>query len=358
MESPQDPTNNKQTPSSLESLFPPLEREPRIELLERITDGAKISKDYIMLMILSTSLASLGLLQGSTAVVIGAMLVAPLMGPLIGAGMGITQGNAVLFRVSLKGVFAGIAIGFMVSLLIGLLNPGFEPSMEIEARGEPDLLDLGIAFLSGFVAAYAIANTKLASSIAGVAIAAALVPPLAVVGVALMIGQPIISLNASLLLATNIVAIMLGASAAFRILGLHKSIQEDNKPKWMHIALMFLGLSTVLLIVPLHEKYSAKQKIGLSKPLILPVSADTRDRVQQYLATQANVELVTMGRSSMEPDSGVIVLLAGYGLVDKALGINLRRIIRETRKQGVPVQIYLFKGDKLDEDDPSNRQKR
>ena len=67
--------------------------------------------------------------------------------------------------------------------------------MEIEARGEPYLLDLCVAFLSGFVAAYAFANTKLASSIAGVAIAAALVPPLAVVGVALMIGRPTISLN-------------------------------------------------------------------------------------------------------------------------------------------------------------------
>lgn len=91
MERPKDPTKIEQTHSFLESLFPPLEREPRIELLERITDGAKISRDYIMLMCLSTSLASLGLLQGSTAVVIGAMLVAPLMGPLIGAGMGITQ---------------------------------------------------------------------------------------------------------------------------------------------------------------------------------------------------------------------------------------------------------------------------
>ena len=352
METPEDPIKPEQAPSFLASLFPSLEREPRIELLERITDGAEISKDYIMLMILSTSLASLGLLQGSTAVVIGAMLVAPLMGPLIGAGMGITQGNAVLFRVSLKGVFVGVAIGFLVSLLIGLLNPGFEPSMEIEARGEPDLLDLGIAFLSGFVAAYAFANTKLASSIAGVAIAAALVPPLAAVGVALTIGQPDISLNASLLLATNIVAIILGASTAFRMLGLHKSIQADHKPKWIQIALILLGLSTVLLIVPLHEKYSAKQKIGLSKPLILPVSADTRDQVQQYLATQGNVELVTMGRSSMEPDSGVIVLLAAYGPTEKALGTNLRRIIRETRKQEIPVQIYSFKGERLDEDSP------
>ena len=347
MKRQEEVTKKEQAESFITSLFPPLDRETRIELLDRITDGAKISKDYIMLMILSTSLASLGLLQGSAAVVIGAMLVAPLMGPLIGAGMGITQGNAILFRESLKGVFAGITIGVLVSLLIGLTNPGFEPSMEIEARGEPDLFDLEIAFLSGFVAAYAFANTKLASSIAGVAIAAALVPPLAVVGVALTIGEPVISLNASLLLATNIVAIILGAFFAFRLLGLHRAITADHKPKWIQVALMLLALSTVLLIVPLHDRYSTKQKVGTAKPLILPVSADTREQVQQYLATKTNVELVTMGRSSIEPDSGVIMLLATYGPIDKELGSNLRRIIRETRKKDITVQIYSFKGDKL-----------
>lgn len=352
MERPEDPSKHEEAQSFLQSLFPPLEREPRIELLERIIDGAKISKDYIMLMLLSTSLASLGLLQGSAAVVIGAMLVAPLMGPLIGAGMGITQGNVVLFRDSLKGVLAGIAIGFTVSLLIGLVNPGFEPSMEIEARGEPDLLDLCVAFLSGFVAAYAFANTKLASSIAGVAIAAALVPPLAVVGVALMIGQPVISLNASLLLATNIVAIILGASFAFRLLGLHKSIQTEHKPKWIHITFMVLVLSTVLLIVPLHEKYSTKQKTGLTKPLMHPVAAETRVQVQKYLATQTDVELVSLGRSSMEPDAGVIVRLVAYGPVDDSLGSGLRRVIRETREKHIPVKIYVFKGYKIEEDDP------
>ena len=117
--------NKNKAQSFLESQFQPLAREPRVELLERITDSAKISRDYIMLMCLSASLASLGLLQGSTAVVIGAMLVAPLMGPLIGAGMAVTQGNVLLFHTSLKGVFVGITIGFMVSVLIGLLNPGF-----------------------------------------------------------------------------------------------------------------------------------------------------------------------------------------------------------------------------------------
>lgn len=349
MEKSEETTRIEQTKTFLTTLFPPMERQYRIELLDRIIDGAEISKDYIMLMILSSALASLGLLQNSTAVVIGAMLVAPLMGPLIGAGMGITQGNAHLFRVSLKGVLAGVAIGFLVSLIVGSLNPGFEPSLEIEARGEADVLDFAIAFLSGFVAAYALSNTKMAASFAGVAIAAALVPPLAATGVALMIGSPVISLNAALLLATNIVAIILGASAAFRLFGLHKSIQPHNKPKWIKRTLMFLGLCTLLLLIPLYKQLMVKQKTGQTRPLTLPVASDTREKVNEFLDSQPNVELITISRMSVEPDSGVMVLLVAYGRVKKSFRTDLRRIIRQSRGADINVKVILLKGERLEE---------
>jgi len=352
MKKPEKITPTEQAKTFLTTLFPPMERQHRIDLLDRITDGAEISKDYIILMILSTSLASMGLLENSTAVVIGAMLVAPLMGPLIGAGMGITQGNANLLRVSLKGVLAGVAIGFLVSLLTGLLNPGFEPSLEIEARGEADVLDFAIAFLSGFVAAYALSNTKLASSIAGVAIAAALVPPLAATGVALMIGSPMLSLNAALLLATNIVAIILGASAAFRLFGLHKSIQPENKPKWIKRTLMFLGLCSLLLLIPLYQKLMVKKKAGQTRPLTLPVASDTREKVNEFLKLNPNVELITMSRISVEPDSGVMVLIAAYGRVKKSFKTNLRRIIRESRGKDINVKIILLNGRRVGEAEP------
>ena len=78
--------------------FPKLGREERVDLSERIRDGAEGGVDFLVMMVLASTLASLGLLQGSTAVVIGAMLVAPLMGPLIGAGLALVQGNLKLFR--------------------------------------------------------------------------------------------------------------------------------------------------------------------------------------------------------------------------------------------------------------------
>ena len=352
MKKPEKITQTEQAKTFLTTLFPPMERQYRIDLLDRITDGAEITKDYIVMMILSTALASLGLIEDSTAVLIGAMLVAPLMGPLIGAGMGITQGNANLFRNSLKGVLVGVAIGFLVSLLMGLINPGFEPSLEIEARGEADVLDFAIAFFSGFVAAYALSNTKLASSIAGVAIAAALVPPLAATGVALMIGSPMLSLNAALLLATNIVAIIIGASAAFRLFGLHKSIQPDNKPKWIKRTLMVLGLCSLLLLIPLYEKLTLKQKAGQTRPLTLPVASHTREKVNKFLELNPNVELITMSRISVEPDSGVMVLIAAYRRVKKSFKTDLRRIIRESRGKDINVKIILLNARRVGEAEP------
>ena len=357
MKKPEKITQTEQAKTFLTTLFPPMERQHRIDLLDRIKDGSEITKDYIVMMILSTALASLGLIEDSTAVVIGAMLVAPLMGPLIGAGMGITQGNADLFRISLKGVLVGVVIGFLVSLLMGFLNPGFEPSLEIEARGEADVLDFAIAFFSGFVAAYALSNTKLASSIAGVAIAAALVPPLAATGVALMIGSPMLSLNAALLLATNIVAIIIGASAAFRLFGLHKSIQPDNKPKWVKRTVMILGLCSLLLLIPLYEKLTLKQKAGQTRPLTLPVASDTREKVNEFLELHPNVELITMSRISVEPDSGVMVLIASYGRVKKSFKTDLRRIIRESRGKDINVKIILLNARRVGEAEPDAEDK-
>ena len=133
--------------------FPKLEREGRLELAGRIEMGAHGGVDYVVMMLLSSSLASFGLIEGSTAVVIGAMLVAPLMGPLIGAGLALVQGNFRFFRASIGVALMGIGIALAVSAFIGSINPGFEPSLEIEARGTPDLFDLGIAFASGMAAA-------------------------------------------------------------------------------------------------------------------------------------------------------------------------------------------------------------
>ena len=78
--------------------FPTLERNERLDLVRQLEQNVQVNMDFIMMMVFSTSLASLGLLADSTAVVIGAMLVAPLMGPLVAAGHSLVQANFSLFK--------------------------------------------------------------------------------------------------------------------------------------------------------------------------------------------------------------------------------------------------------------------
>ncbi len=92
--------------------FPTLERNERLDLVHQLEESAQANIDFIMMMVLSTSLASLGLLADSTAVVIGAMLVAPLMGPLVAAGHSLVQANLSLFRKSMGVALIGLGIGF------------------------------------------------------------------------------------------------------------------------------------------------------------------------------------------------------------------------------------------------------
>jgi uncharacterized hydrophobic protein (TIGR00271 family) len=313
--------------------FPHLERDERRELVQQLEQNAQINTDFIMMMVLSTSLASLGLLADSTAVVIGAMLVAPLMGPLVAAEFSLVQANFSLFRKSLGITLIGLGIGFVASLVFGALNPGFEPTLEIEARGKADLLDLGIAFFSGMTAAYATGRSNVMTTLAGVAIAAALVPPLAVVGIALTHGRPSISLNASILLITNLVAIILGAAIVFRMLKAHDSLHGSGMPIWVRRATMILFLALALLIAPLMIQMLEGRRVGQNRPLEYPLAPPVRQAVQQYIGNWPGVELIGQGRNSVEPEAGITIIL----MSEKSLPSEF--------EEGLIGAIYKARGD-------------
>jgi len=114
--------NNTTKQKSL-PIFPTLERDGRIELVQYFEKSACWNIDFIVMMGLATALAALGLMQDSIPVVIGAMLVAPLMSTLIGAGFALVQGNISLFKDAIKTMFFGIAGGLLISPVLGFLTP-------------------------------------------------------------------------------------------------------------------------------------------------------------------------------------------------------------------------------------------
>jgi uncharacterized hydrophobic protein (TIGR00271 family) len=312
--------------------FPTLERSERKELVQRIAIGADGGVDFIVMMLLAATLASLGLLQGSTAVVIGAMLVAPLMGPLVAAGLALAQGNLSLFRSALSVSGTGILLGLGASLFFGVINPGFEASMEIEARGKPDMLDLFIAFASGMVAAYAMGRPNVSGTLAGVAIAAALLPPLAVVGIGLTNNELVIAGNAAILFATNLVAIILGAALIFRLLGIHVTSSETGESRWVRRATMLFTLLVVILAAPLLLNVLEKGREGQARPAIYPVSADVRSDVWEYINSHPELKMIMMARHSVEPDTGITLMVTTSGPLQFSVKDDLTQIVRAARK--------------------------
>lgn len=189
--------------------------------------AAKLGSWWVML-VLSVAIATYAILQDSTAVVIGAMLVAPLMTPILGAAGAIVNGRKSRLISSLLLVAGGVGAAILLAVVIGKWTPGTIPleiNTQITSRVSPNVIDMAIALAAGAAGAFATINNRVASGLAGVAIAVALVPPLGVVGLTLEAGAFAMAWGAFLLFLTNFVAILLSATGIF-VLGGWASIQR------------------------------------------------------------------------------------------------------------------------------------
>ena len=237
----------------LQHYLPRMNLAERADAYMRIRRNARPDIDFYLLITLSAIIAGFGLLLNSPAVVIGAMLVAPLMSPIVGVGLAIVMGDSRFLRLSGSAVFRGVLLALVVGILVGFLQPGNTLSAEVLARTQPTLLDLFVALFSGMAGAYALCKSEAAGALPGVAIAAALVPPLASSGIALAGGAWRESGGALLLFITNFIAISSAAAFVFIILGFRpSSTQKDRRMiqvRSFRAALVFLGIIALLLTV-------------------------------------------------------------------------------------------------------------
>jgi len=333
----------KQSAGFFSRYVPRLERGERVALIERFESDARWNTDFVVMMGLASALASLGLLQSAAAVVIGAMLVAPLMSPLLGAGFALVQGNLRLFRDSLRAMSYGVGIALAISFLLGTITPGREMTTEMEARGAVDLLDLGIALASGMAAAYALARPNVAATLSGVAIAAALVPPLTVVGIALSRQAPFLSGAAAVLFLSNLFGIILGAALAFRLLGVHESVAESGFPTWVRRFAVVLLLGIVVMALPLGQRLFSKIRFGQDRPLAYPTSREVREAIGGRVLQEPGVEIVMMGRSAIEPEAGLQIYLVSDHVLPVRMQEELRAIAQGILGKKVPVRILVFR---------------
>lgn len=236
-----------------QKFIPRLNLEHRTDAYTRIRRSARPNIDYFMMISLATIIAALGLLINSPAVVIGAMLVAPLMSPIIGVGLAMVLGDARFLRLSWGAVIKGVLVALIVSFLIGLVFFRVEPTREMLARTQPTLVDLLIAWFSGLAAAYALCRSDAAGALPGVAIAAALVPPIAASGLFLARLEIQPAFGAILLFSTNLVTITLASSLMFLVLGFrptkYQKARRSIQARSMRIALISLVAVISLILV-------------------------------------------------------------------------------------------------------------
>ena len=233
-----------------------LTAEERREVLEDLfVFGKKNRNPYLVrmsiLLILSTMIATAGLLSDSAAVVIGAMLVAPLMNPVMAAAGAVVMGWPGRFYGALWLVTAMGIGALLLSSLITVLSPDlvFLPE-QVLARTRPTFYDLLIALAAGSAGAYTITR-KETSAIPGVAVAVALLPPLASAGILLTTAEHELALRAVVLFLTNLIAMVLAGALTFMAVGVSPATARKKTAAFVRSQLsLFLAL-TIAISVPL-----------------------------------------------------------------------------------------------------------
>ena len=215
------------------------------DLYQLLRENATASPAFLTLMVLSTLLASIGLYASSAPVIIGAMILAPLMAPIISLAMALTRQDANLLTSSLKTLGTGLVMALGFSGVASFIMPMEVITPEIAARLSPNLLDLGVAVISGIAGAYAHARIDAAKSLAGVAIAVALVPPLAVTGIGLGWLDIHVAWGALLLFLTNLAGIVFAASLTFLALGFAPFTRAR---KGLSVALIAVAMVSIPLV--------------------------------------------------------------------------------------------------------------
>ena len=238
-----------------------LEEEDRLDALLRSYDGeARLNESFIVLTIGASLIASLGVLANNAAVVIGAMVVAPWILPLRVAVFAVLIGQARLLSRSLITLAAGAGITLLLSMGLGLIarSQGLLLAEalpeQVTARLEPNILDLGIALAAGAVATYAKVNPGAVSSMAGTAIAVALVPPVCVMGLMLSAQDLSGAQGAALLYAANLLGILIGGISVLAIREPYFREKLRRRRRSRLPVLLAVGLA-VLVGQKLYERY-------------------------------------------------------------------------------------------------------
>lgn len=229
----------------------------RTEVLRRVflSSNPHWRSAFIVMILLSGGIATLGLSQNSAATIIGSMIVAPLGGVIVALGGAIAVVWPREIAKMLATIVAGAAVVVLVAYLMGMLLPTSTPNEQILERTSPDLRDLGVALLAGAAGAYAQTRKDLSAALVGVAIAVALVPPLATVGLMLEEHRWVLAAGAFTLFAANLVGIAFAATFVLLVTRYAPLPRLRRSSVGLYAGLATMAVVIVVIAIPLTITY-------------------------------------------------------------------------------------------------------
>jgi uncharacterized hydrophobic protein (TIGR00271 family) len=324
----------------------PISRERRQEVLDELSQASSPGFDYFLLVMLSCSIATFGLITNSTAVIIGAMLVAPLMSPILGLSLASVVAEENVFERAILALLEGIFLALVLSTILGwlatILPFDFLVTLpeEVLSRTHPTPFDLGIALAGGAAAAYAMAQPRLSAALPGVAIATALMPPLCTAGIGLATAHWDVALGAILLFVTNLAAISFAGILVFVSLGFRP---QKREARWHHLprSLLISAVLVLLVTIPL---------ILLTTRLVAQArfTKQVQDTVANVVDSLPDAEILEVKTNPTDNilELDVTILTTHSPSYEKV--VNLQEEIAYQLNRPVALQLIVVPGTRLD----------
>ncbi len=228
------------------------ERISREELYADIGKGAALTRVFVASTVIATLVAAVGLIRDDTAIIIGAMVIAPLLGPNMSLCLATALGDMELAKKSIRTNAAGLLVALVVSILAGTLLTLDPTSQSILSRTNVDLGDVVLALASGCAGVLAF-TTGAPSALIGVMVAVALLPPFAVFGLLLAAGKFTLAQGALMLVATNVICVNLAGVLTFVAQGIRPrtwwEAERATKATRISLAIWFALLTVLVLLV-------------------------------------------------------------------------------------------------------------
>jgi len=259
---------------------------------------------YWVLLTLSGIIATAGVVNDSTATVIGAMIVAPLMTPILGSAFAFVMSDRARTLKSLGVVIGGALLVISIAFLFGLFDPldtVTEGNGQVSGRIHPNLIDLMAALATGLVGAFALVRSDISDTLPGVAIAISLVPPLSVVGLTLEEGKYSDAFGALVLFSTNVTAIIFTATLVLLVYKVRETAIEDGYPvgEFNRRGMVVVVASVALITLPLGYGTINVVRDEWAKYQLAPVAEEWAEadgwKIAEYDVTDLTLEIVAVG---------------------------------------------------------------